>query len=90
MMVGSTSQSNFSHSASSCAETSLQSRTAWGPFFERKTRKMSPHGGGLKRDLFQMRLKNTRKTDHGGIVRRSPQQSCDVRYTGRPTMFGLT
>ena len=51
---------------------------------------MSPQGGGLKRDLFQMRLKDTRKTDHGGIVRRSPQQSCDVRYTGRPTMFGLT
>ena len=26
-------------------------RTAWGPFFERKTRKMSPHGGRRKRDL---------------------------------------
>jgi hypothetical protein len=27
------------------------SRTAWGPFFERKTRKMSPYGGRLKRDF---------------------------------------
>jgi hypothetical protein len=25
------------------------SRTAWGPFFERKTRKMRPHGGRLER-----------------------------------------
>ena len=25
--------------------------------------------------------------DHGGLVRRSPQRSCDVRYAGRPTMF---
>jgi hypothetical protein len=33
------------------AEISHQSRTAWGPFFERKTRKMSPHGGWLKRDF---------------------------------------
>jgi hypothetical protein len=33
------------------AEKSLQSRTAWGPFFERKTRKMRPHGGRLKRDF---------------------------------------
>ena len=24
---------------------------------------------------------------HGGLVRRSPQRSCDVRYAGRPTMF---
>ena len=31
-------------------ETSRQSRTAWGPFFERKTRKMRPQGGRLKRD----------------------------------------
>ena len=29
----------------------VQSRTAWGPFFERKTRKMGPHGGWLKRDF---------------------------------------
>jgi hypothetical protein len=33
------------------AEKSLQSRTAWGPFFERKTRKMRPHGGRLVRDF---------------------------------------
>ncbi len=32
-------------------QKSHQSRTAWGPFFERKTRKMSPHGGRLRREL---------------------------------------
>jgi hypothetical protein len=37
------------------AEKSLISRTAWGPFFERKTRKMCPHGGRLKRDFWARR-----------------------------------
>jgi hypothetical protein len=44
-------ESDFSQSVPPCAETSLQSRPAWGPFFERKTRKMSPHGGRLERDF---------------------------------------
>jgi hypothetical protein len=37
------------HQTTRAPSKSLQSRTAWGPFFERKTRKMSPHGGRLKR-----------------------------------------
>jgi hypothetical protein len=44
-------ESDFLQSVPPCAETSLQSRPAWGPFFERKTRKMRPHGGRLKREL---------------------------------------
>jgi hypothetical protein len=42
-------ESDFSKSIQPCSETSLQSCTAWGPYFERKTRKMSPHGGRLER-----------------------------------------
>jgi len=46
---GELAESDFSQTAQSFIETSLQSRTTWGPFFERKTRKMRPHGGWRKR-----------------------------------------
>jgi hypothetical protein len=48
-LAGEIYESEFSQTAPPWTEKSLQSRTAWGPFFERKTRKMCPHGGRIVR-----------------------------------------
>ena len=39
-----------------CAENSVASRTAWGPFCERESSKMRPHGGRRLRDFKERRL----------------------------------
>jgi hypothetical protein len=55
---------------------------AWGPFFERKTRKMRPHGGRLLRDFMARRVpQNGRlKRDFKSVSDTSFQQNAEFKY----------